>query len=139
MDVSLIQNGVVVQIVSADSVEQAVPFYPAFTCMFNPGDVEVGATYANGVFTNPPPPAPTTISKVDWLGRFTPAELAGIYAAVYDPSTNIAVRGPAAAIMALFDAAPDPMNKADPRTVQALGGLVALGLIASNRPAEILA
>ena len=102
MDVSLVKNGVVEQVISAESVEQAVPFFPDFTCYFNPGNVEIGATYANDVFTNPvvaAPPEARYITKLDWLSKFTLAELGSINLAQLDQATAPQIRAGVATII----------------------------------------
>jgi hypothetical protein len=87
------------------------------------------------------PPAPTAryISKLDWLSKFTLAELAAIQLAMLDQNTPAQVRAGVATIIQLFDMAPDPMNMDDARTAQSLAGFVSMGLLAPNRPAELLA
>jgi len=116
-------QGTVVNTVVVASVAEAQAAYPGMTCVERVADAA----------------APGTVSKVDWLGRFTAAELAAINAAVYDPSTNIAIRGPVAAITQLFSAAPDPMRLDDPRLAESLAAFTALGFLADGRAAAILA
>ena len=54
MDILLIQNGVVMNMISADSVEQAKQFYPDFTCIQNPEAFVVGDLYDGFNFTHVP-------------------------------------------------------------------------------------
>lgn len=86
-----------------------------------------------------PTPAPTVrrISKLNYMDRFTDAELAGIYTAA---KTVVQVE----VWLAKFNATtPDPdgtsIDLDDPRTVAGVQGLEAAGLLGAGRAAEILA
>lgn len=70
------------------------------------------------------------ISKLQFLDRFTPAELAGILEAAKTNST-------VSVIMKRFDAASD-ITVNDVRTSEGVGALVAYGLVTSARATEIL-
>ncbi len=86
MHVALIgQDGVCVNVITADSVERAQVFYPEMLCVERPDEVQAGPgdQYADGVWTQAPatpmPPAP--ISKLTFLSRFTQAQRVAIRAA----------------------------------------------------------
>lgn len=71
------------------------------------------------------------ISKVDYMNRYTDAELAGIFTI---SKTNIAVE----VWLKKFDAARD-IDLNDPRTIAGVQAIEASGLLAAGRAAEILA
>lgn len=85
----------------------------------------------------PPTPAKRRVTKLDYMQRFTDAEMAGIYSAA---KSSIAVE----VWLAKFNATtPEPdgtsMDLDDPRTIGGLQALEAAGLIGVGRAAEILA
>lgn len=113
--------------------------YLAVHCTESPAN---GSTYdpATGVFTPPAPPVtPATrrLTKLEYMNRFTDAELAGIYgAAKVSPAVEVWLKK--------FEmATPDNDGKAidldDPRTVGGLQALETATLLAAGRAAEILA
>lgn len=88
--------------------------------------------WPQGASTLPPyvEPAPSTISKLEYMGRFTDAELAGIYTAAKSV-VQIEIW------LEKFKLATD-INLADPRTIDGVQSLEAAGLIGVGRAAEIL-
>ena len=85
----------------------------------------------------PPTPAKRRVTKLDYMQRFTDAEMAGIYSAA---KSSIAVE----VWLAKFNATtPEPdgtsMDLDDPRTIGGLQALEAAGLIGVGRAAEMLA
>jgi hypothetical protein len=65
MNVLLIdQNGLIVNVICADSIEVAQHFYPDLTCLEQVGAESVGWTYLDGVFTTPAPNVPAVTSPV---------------------------------------------------------------------------
>lgn len=125
MDVTVTdQSGNLLNTVVVDSVAEAQAAFPDMNCQER---------------VIAPPPASRYIRKVDWLGRFTLAELGAINLAMIDQTAAPPVRAGVATIMQLFDMAPDPMNMDDARTAESLAAFVQMGLLAPNRPAEILA
>jgi hypothetical protein len=86
MDVFLIKNGVVENVICADSVARAQQFYPDHICIertssvgqFSPGDL-----YNGTAFTKAPvvvvPPGP--VSRLEFLRSFTPQQRIAIRAA----------------------------------------------------------
>jgi len=84
MNVILIKNGVVENVICADSLARAQQFFPSYTCVertagmsADPGDV----TTDNVTFTPPARVPYKTITRFAMLNRFTPAELTAINAA----------------------------------------------------------
>jgi hypothetical protein len=98
-----------------------------------------GWTYDGNTFTQPepviqeevPPVRISTISKLDYMDRFTDAELAGIYTAAKQ-FVQIEVW------LEKFKLATH-IDLDDPRTVSGVHSLEAAGLIGQGRAAEILA
>ncbi|MFO0451548.1 MAG: hypothetical protein ACK52I_23305 [Pseudomonadota bacterium] len=86
MDVILIRDGVVQNVISADSVERALMFYPEFTAMERTADISFvgpGYLYDGVTFTAPPPPEPEPVTdwrvtKLRFQLRFTDAEAIAI-------------------------------------------------------------
>lgn len=76
------------------------------------------------------PAKPTTLTKLEYMNRFTDAELAGIYTAA---KTVIAVE----VWLEKFKLATD-INLTDQRTIDGLHALEDAGLLAEGRAAEIL-
>lgn len=95
----------------------------------------IGWKYVDGVFIEPPipsaPPATRVISKLEYMNRFTDAELIGIYTAA---KTNVAVE----VWLEKFKQAQN-INLDDPQIRAGLDALVGGGLLAPDRPASILA
>lgn len=71
------------------------------------------------------------VSRIDFLGRFTDAELEALYTAA---KTVVEIE-----IMLDFVRAAEFINTEDPRTISGVQALEASGLIAAGRAAEILA
>lgn len=102
-------------------------------------EVTPGWAYANGVFVAPPepelppaPPAPPAVSTtpLQFIDRFTEAEqLAVVTATMSVPSVKLWYDKLLAAQEVVF---------ADPRLSAGLDGLIAAGLLAPERKAEIL-
>jgi hypothetical protein len=85
MDVILIRNGLVENVISADSVERALLFYPDFVAMERTAELSFvgpGHLYDGTTFTAPPEPEPEVqdrrITKLRFQLRFTDAEAAAI-------------------------------------------------------------
>lgn len=103
----------------------------------------LGHSYANGVFTPPAPQQPSReVTKREWRLLFTALERPPIdrFNAKFesDPALTEAQRDDVRSGLEDYKAA-SVVNKDDPATAQMLGLYVALGLLAPNRPAEILA
>lgn len=103
-----------------------------------PDDVLVGATLVNGVWVNPPLIAseqPSYVSKVhtqlEFLNKFTNAELVGIYTAA---KASVAIE----VFLAKFNAATS-IDFNDPRTIGGVMALESAGLLTAGRGAAILA
>jgi hypothetical protein len=84
-----------------------------------------------------PSPIPRRLSKLDYMQRFTEAEMAGIYSAAKS-SISLEVW------LAKFNATtPDPdgtsVDLDDPRTIGGLFAMESAGLLAAGRAAEITA
>lgn len=129
---ALIDSGSVVDVVSA--------FDPPAGAIEAPQDVSPGWTYVDGVFVAPAPPVapeppaptpPTTLTPLEFMSRFTDAELAGIYSAA-KVSVEVEVW------LAKFNRT-DEVVKTDPRTIGGLQAMELAGLLAAGRAAEILA
>lgn len=89
------------------------------------------------IVETPTSPTVRRLTKLDYMNRFTDAELAGIYSAA---KVSIAVE----VWLAKFNSAtPEPDGTAvdldDPRTIQGLQEMEAAGLIGAGRAAGILA
>jgi hypothetical protein len=97
------------------------------------GDAGPGWLYDGSMFTAPPDPAPTpvrTLTKLQYMNRFTDGELASIYTAA---KSNVAVE----IWLEKFKLASE-VNLDDASTVAGLQAMEAVGLLASGRAAEIL-
>lgn len=100
------------------------------------GDQSIGTGwgYADGIFTAPTietSPPIHTLTKLEYMNRFTDAELAGIYTAA---KSFVAIE----VWLAKFNAVKDDIDLDDPRTVAGVQGLESAGLLAAGRAAEIL-
>jgi hypothetical protein len=92
----------------------------------------IGMVYENGEFIPGPAPAPVVvITRLDFITRFTDAELEAIYTAAKQ----------SVAIEIYLDKikAADDVTVTDPRTVAGVESLAAAGLIDAGRVSEILA
>lgn len=86
MHVALVDaNGVLVNIIAADSVERAQEFYPDFTCVERDDDTSIdpGDIYKDGVWTRVEKPTLPRgpISKLAFLSLFTQEQRVAIRAA----------------------------------------------------------
>lgn len=93
----------------------------------------LGKKLVNGVWEDYTPPTvrKAILTKLEYMDRFTDAELAGIYTAAKS-SVQVEVW------LEKFKLATD-INIDDPRTIDGLQALEAAGLLAAGRAAEILA
>ena len=121
MRYAIIQNGVVVNVVEA--VE--APANGVATLVANPG-----AIYAAGQFTNAPEPK-SALTRFEFMARFTPTELAGIYAAA---ATDVEVL----VWTKLLEAA-TTIELDHPQTLAGIAALVAAELLTQERADAILA
>lgn len=84
MEVLLIKDGLVDNVICADSAERAQQFYPDHTCLERAAElahVGPGHTFDGTVFTAPTPvevPQDWRITRLAFLSRFTDAEAIGI-------------------------------------------------------------
>jgi hypothetical protein len=131
MNVLLIKDGRVENCISADSVERALMFYPDHICMEQVDGVGPSYTYADGVFTPPPPPVVEVqpITKLAFLRRFPTAKRIAIRAST-DPIIVDA--------MALLDLAQDVIVN-DPDTVMLVGYLQQQGFLTAEEAQGVLA
>lgn len=98
------------------------------------GNAGPGWLYDGNAFTAPTDPAPTpvrTLTKLQYMNRFTDGELANIYTAA---KSNVAVE----IWLEKFKLASE-VNLDDTATVAGLQAMEAAGLLAAGRAAEILA
>jgi len=142
MDVILIRDGIVENVISADSVERAKMFFPDCDAFERTPDLSfVGPGYLfDGVtFTAPPEPEPEPqtdrrVTKFRFQLRFTDAEAVAI---------DIASRGdtPEAALLRrnreLVSLA-EWVDLDKPLVRDGVNGLVTFGLLTAERAAEIL-
>lgn len=123
---AIIEHGVVTNIALADS-RLARNWVETDTA-------GVGWLYENGVFSEPPaPPAPPpvrTVSKLQYMGRFTDSELAAIYTAA---KAVVQVE-----IWLDKFKLTSEVDLDDPRTIAGLQAMEAAGLIGAGRAQEIL-
>ena len=84
-DVLLIQGGVVVDLICADSVERAQQCFPQFTCVARTEGMMAGPgwSYDGQTFTEPTPLSlpKRPLTKLEFLQRFTVAQRIAIRAA----------------------------------------------------------
>lgn len=96
------------------------------------GNAGPGWLYDGTTFTAPPAPAPVrTLTKLQYMNRFTDSELAGIYTAA---KSVVQVE----IWLEKFKLASE-VNLDDTATVAGLQAMEAAGLLAAGRAAEILA
>jgi hypothetical protein len=142
MDVILIRDGMVENVISADSVERALLFYPAYTAIERTAELSFvgpGHLYDGATFTAPPEPEPEPqtdrrVTKFRFQLRFTDAEAVAI---------DIASRGdtPEAALLRRHRELVQLAEWVDldkPLVRNGVLGLAAFGLITPERAAEIL-
>lgn len=135
MTYACIKSGIVENIIEADHTfaDSIAHDWDAVVPSQNAG---IGWTYADGVFTAPPAPTPTpaqpirTFTKLQYMDRFTDAELAGIYTAAKSV-VQIEIW------LEKFKLATD-INLDDPATIGGLQAMEAGGLLGAGRAAEIL-
>lgn len=136
MRIAIIDNGTVINIIEADSLDAAQSLGYPNVADDSAGTAVLGGTYANGVFTAPAapatPPAPpvTVMSKLEFLQRFTQPERIAIRAHLADDPVIADVNQ----LMELADA----IDVADPDTVNYVGYLARKGYIAQSRVATLL-
>jgi hypothetical protein len=141
MDVILVRNGIVENVISADSVERALLFYPDYLAMERTAELSFvgpGHLYDGATFTAPPEPEPEVqdrrITKFRFQLRFTDAEAVAI---------DMASRGdtPEAALLRrhreLVQLA-EWVDLGSDLTRNGVLGLAAMGLLTPERAAEIL-
>ena len=126
MKYAIIENGFVINVALADS--------PLADNWIENDTAGIGWSYADGVFTPPVvvPPAPVRVlTKLQYMNRFTDAELAGIYTAAKSV-VQIEIW------LEKFKLASE-INLDDASTIGGLQAMEASGLIGAGRAAEILA
>jgi hypothetical protein len=142
MDVILIRNGLVENVISADSVERALLFYPDHIAIKRTAELSFvgpGHLYDGTTFTAPPEPEPPAstdrrITKLRFQLRFTDQEAVAI---------DMASRGdtPEAALLRrhreLVQLA-EWVDLGSDLTRNGVLGLAAMGLLTPERAAEIL-
>lgn len=130
MEYSIVENGVVINVVIADT---------ALAANWYEGNHGIGALFDGVTFTQPPQPTPKPIpqtpiritSKLEYMNRFTDAELAAIYTAA---KSVISVE----IWLEKFKLASE-IDLDDPRTIGGVRAMEAAGLLATGRAAVILA
>lgn len=141
---ALIKNGIVENVIIADAefVATIADQWDHIELLDTPEEQKVSGTgwsydAVNGAFSAPPAesvtaPAPRTkLTKLEYMDRFTDAELAGIYAAAKQ-SVQVEIW------LERFKLATE-VDLSDPRTISGIQALEAAGLIAAGRSIEILA
>lgn len=84
MEVILVKDGLVENVICADSVERAQQFYPAHICIERTAEISnvgPGYLYSNGVWTEPPTVEivqDRRITRLAFLNRFTDSEAVAI-------------------------------------------------------------
>lgn len=142
MDVILIRDGVVQNVISADSVERALMFYPEFTAMERTADISFvgpGYLYDEGTFTAPPEPEPEPetdrrVTKFRFQLRFTDAEAVAIDLASRGDTPEAAMLRRHRELVQLAEWV--DLNK--PLVRDGVNGLALMGLITPERATEIL-
>lgn len=142
MQYALIKNNIVENVIVAepDFIETILDQYqhiePLDTLHEQGLGVGIGWTFENNEFKAPVIPEEvvvpkTTLTKLEYMDRFTDAELAAIYAAA---KTSVEVE----IWLGRFKLA-SKVNLTDERTIAGVNALETAGLIATGRAAEILA
>ena len=131
---ALIKDSKVVNVIEADQAF-ADSIASEWDAVVPANGMGIGWSYVNGVGTAPEPSAPQpvsvrTLTKLQYMNRFTDAELAGIYTAA---KSNVAVE----IWLEKFKLASE-VNLDDSATVAGLQAMEAAGLLAVGRAAEIL-
>lgn len=139
MDVLLIRNGVVENVICADSVARAQQFYSQYTCVERqPGQwVGPGFTTTDNVTFTPPGPAPVSdwrITRFAMLERFQSSEIIAINEARQGTGQN------AAQMETLWQNLTTAawVDLSDPRTAAMVNQLVTAGILTSARANTIL-
>lgn len=77
MKIALIENGIVANIIEAETLEEAQSIFPNAVELQSPGGI--GSTYSAGVFSEPPAPQSVRkISRIDFMRRIPVAKRIGI-------------------------------------------------------------
>ncbi|MBK9440726.1 MAG: hypothetical protein IPN53_05165 [Comamonadaceae bacterium] len=144
MNVLLIKSGKVDNCISADSVARAQQFYPEHLCLEQTGAEGIGYGYADGVFTEPPPPAPVIpadLTHLEFRRLFTSTEqeFCDELEATFESNAllSAAQKRTLRTGYKNFYAA-SKVDLADPAIPPVLGLYVALGILDAARPAQIL-
>lgn len=140
MEVILIKDGLVDNVICADSVERAKQFYPDHTCLERTDElahVGPGFAYDGAAFTAPAPvvvPEDWRITRLAFLSRFTDAEAIGIDLASQGATVEAAAmrRYQAKVNAATF------IDMSDPATRNGVIALEDAGLLTDGRADEIL-
>jgi len=142
MDVILIKDGVVENVISADSVERALQFYPDYLAMERTPAISFvgpGYLYDEGTFTAPPEPeAPVDldrrVTKLRFQLRFTDAEAIAIDLASQGNTVEAAI---VRRYLKLIELA-EWIDLANPMARAGVMNLAAGGLLTAERAIEIL-
>ena len=142
MDVILIRNGLVENVISADSVERALLFYPDHTAMERTPELSFvgpGHLYDGVTFTAPPPPEPEVstdrrITKFRFQLRVTDAEAVAIDMASRGDTPEAALLRRQKELLTLAEW----IDLNNPLVRDGINGLVLFGLLTAERAAEIL-
>ncbi len=140
MEVLLIKDGLVDNVICADSAERAQQFYPDHTCLERTDElahVGPGFAYDGAAFTAPAPvvvPEDWRITRLAFLSRFTDAEAIGIDLASHGATVE-------AAAMRRYQKKVDNAIYIDLSNAETRLGVIALedvGLLPDGRADEIL-
>ena len=142
MDVILIRNGVVENVISADSVERAKMFFPdcdAFERTPALSYVGPGYLFDGEAFTAPPSPDPEPVTdwrvtKLRFQLRFTDAEAIAIDLASMGATVEAAA---VRRYLKLIELA-EWIDLANPLVRQGVMNLAAMGLVTAERAAQII-
>jgi hypothetical protein len=127
MEVAILQNNVVVNIVTANSVAAVTAL--GFTAVNGTGAV-IGDTWSGSAFAPPPAPVKEWPNPLDFMREFTLAEEGAIRAAgKTDATVDV--------LLARLSAAPCVIAS-DDLLVTGMNYLVAQGLLSAERKAQIL-
>lgn len=142
MDVILIRNGLVENVISADSVERALLFYPDYLAMERTAELSFvgpGHLYDGTTFTAPPEPEPPAstdrrVTKFRFQLRFTDAEAVAIDLASRGDTPEAAMLRRHRELVQLAE-----WVDLDKQLVRdGVMGLALMGLLTPERAAEIL-
>lgn len=136
MRVLLIKDGVVDNVIHADSVERAAMFYPEHECVEQTESIGPGWRRIDGAWSPPPPPPPQPrrVTQFAFITRFTDAEAVAIDLASQGATVEAASMR---RYMAKVNAA-TYIDLDDPATRGGVQALEAVGLIGPGRAAQIL-